>query len=125
MLTSRLNPLTTYQWSVSAIGECSPDFVTELASFTTRNTTATLDISESDINVYPNPVSDRLTIAKETAWRSEASFRLFNAQGVLVHIAQLDEEVSLIDLNSIPVGAYFYQINEGEDSFIQRLIIVR
>ena len=125
MLTSRLNPLTTYQWSVAAIGECSPDFVTELASFTTRNSTATFDISESDINVFPNPVSDQLTIAKETAWEAEASFRLFNAQGVLMHVAQLDQEVSLVDLENLPVGAYFYQITEGEDSFIQRLIIVR
>ena len=110
---------------MAAIGECSPDFVTELASFTTRNSTATFDISESDINVFPNPVSDQLTIAKETAWEAEASFRLFNAQGVLMHVAQLDQEVSLVDLENLPVGAYFYQITEGEDSFIQRLIIVR
>ncbi len=124
-LTSRLTPLTTYQWSVAAIGECSPDFVTELASFTTRNTTSTSDISESDINVYPNPVADQLTIAKETAWIGEVSFRLFNAQGVLMREVQLDQELSVVDLNDMPVGAYFYQITEGDDSFIQRLIIVR
>ena len=44
-LTSRLEPLTTYQWSMTAVGECSPDFVTDLSSFTTRNTTATIDLS--------------------------------------------------------------------------------
>ena len=124
-LTSRLEPLTTYQWSMTAVGECSPDFVTDLSSFTTRNTTATIDISESDIDVYPNPVAQLLTISKETAWTDEARFRLYNTQGVLMHQAQLNDRVSLIDLNDIPVGAYFYQITEGEDNFVQRLIVAR
>jgi len=131
-LTTRLEPLTTYQWSVTAIGECSTDFVTDLSSFTTRSSTATIDISETDIDVYPNPVAElltiskeMLTISKETAWTDEARFRLFSVQGVLMHQVQLNEQVSLIDLNDIPVGAYFYQITEGDDRFIQRLIIAR
>jgi len=37
----------------------------------------------------------------------------------------LDEKISLIDLDDLPVGAYFYQITEGEDRFIERLIIAR
>ncbi len=124
-LTSRLEPQTTYQWSVTAIGECSPDFVTELSSFTTRNSTATINISESDIDVYPNPVAELLTISKETAWTDEARFRLYSAQGVLMYQTLLDEKISLIDLDDLPVGAYFYQITEGEDRFIERLIIAR
>jgi len=75
--------------------------------------------------LYPNPVAELLTISKETAWTDEARFRLFSVQGVLMHQVQLNEQVSLIDLNDIPVGAYFYQITEGDDRFIQRLIIAR
>ena len=42
-----------------------------------------------------------------------------------MHQAQLNDRVSLINLNDIPVGAYFYQITEGEDNFVQRLIVAR
>ncbi len=124
LISDRLDQLTWYQWSVTSIGNCSPDQASDIFSFRTAMSVSTFDITESDISVYPNPVSDRLTIAKESKWQKDALFRLYSVDGVLIRSAPLSDSRNVLSTSEIPIGAYYYEIVDGLNRYIQRLIKV-
>ncbi len=125
VISTRLDQLTLYQWRVTVAGECSPDFITETFTFRTMQTVSTFDISESDISIYPNPVSEKLLIDKESRWKQSAQFKLYNSQGIMVRDIPIIGELQTVDVSDLSVGAYFYEVIEDQNRYIQRLIISR
>ena len=61
-------------------------------------------VSYAQVNVYPNPVKDRLYLDAEAA---PLSVRLFSTTGVLLLEA---ESVSEVDMSSMPQGVYLLQV---------------
>ena len=61
-----------------------------------------------DIEVFPNPVVDVLSIS--TKKNSPSTITIFNSQGQLVVQQESYSNMTTIDLNSLPTGIYYYKI---------------
>ena len=81
-----------YQRAVVVIGVCS--------------------VAYAQVNVYPNPVKDRLYFDAEVV---PLSVRLFSTTGVLLLEA---ENVSEVDLSSLPQGVYLLQVIMSGESLM-------
>jgi len=65
--------------------------------------------SENLIAVYPNPTNNRFTIRND--YHKGYEFMLFSPLGqVVMHIPNVSEDKSLIDLSSQPSGSYYYRL---------------
>lgn len=68
--------------------------------------------------VFPNPTNSRLTIDLAQPLTGEnIQLSLFNVNGELVkeELIQSGQQIIQLDLQSISVGSYFYQIHNGEE----------
>ncbi|NQV02355.1 MAG: T9SS type A sorting domain-containing protein [Bacteroidia bacterium] len=78
---------------------------------------------EALINIYPNPVGDRMFIESKLSSR-HYTLTIFNMMGqkVLSRILHVRNELESIQLSELPSGFYFITI-EGEGLFIGRKIV--
>jgi hypothetical protein len=67
----------------------------------------------SDVNVYPNPVHDLLSIDIEKGILINAKLTIYNVSG---HLIQSHNEIgnSPIVVSSLVNGVYFYSISSGQ-----------
>jgi hypothetical protein len=80
--------------------------------------TSTQDFSEDvvrNIQVFPNPVEDQLTIHFEAINNGQFKYRLFNSFGQMVKEVQpkplhLGRQEEVISVSSLPSGIYYYQL---------------
>ncbi|MBK9741998.1 MAG: T9SS type A sorting domain-containing protein [Saprospiraceae bacterium] len=63
----------------------------------------------SDINVYPNPVSDILFLQTEETW---AKAEIFDVSGRIMRAASLSSQS--IDVSTLEVGTYFVSLRNGD-----------
>lgn len=70
------------------------------------------DEFESDINLYPNPASDNITITSSTI--DEISVRVFSANGVLVRNEISFKGEIRLDISQLPEGLYFLQYTDPQ-----------
>lgn len=88
---------------------------------TGSNITLSLDeINMSNIQIYPNPVSDILNI--ENLPNTNYSYELFDIQGKLVRTGELNTVSSKINLQEFSKGIYLMRISNGE-TFVTKKII--
>jgi hypothetical protein len=81
-----------------------------------ENSTA-LHAPKSDvINMYPNPLNDRLTIDLKDA--QEVS--VFNAMGQLTLQKQLNSGLNLLDMSEMSKGVYFVKIGNSKAKLIKK-----
>jgi plastocyanin len=93
-------------------------------------TTATQDVSTpQDINIYPNPVTDRISIGFTLAHQSNVSIKLVNVAGAAAMVL-LDEMMDAgyqtfgVDLSSrVAPGIYFVSIVFDEGEFVKKIIV--
>lgn len=80
------------------------------------NSVGISEFSNGDINVYPNPVTDVLTITTNNAISSVV---VFDIKG-----KKLQKEVisNKVNLSSLPKGIYFIEIKSGESIIRKRII---
>lgn len=64
--------------------------------------------------IYPNPVTDRFTVElPQKDGTPPASFRLFDAKGLLVRRQNLSNALNTVDAADLPPGTYFYEVIQG------------
>lgn len=88
-------------------------------------TSSTNLTNESDIliNLYPNPVHDKLTIELQNC-ESEVFVKIYNSLGVLVHEQiRINETITMISTKHLAKGVYFLWMRSGE--FIQTKTIIK
>jgi fibronectin type 3 domain-containing protein len=95
-------------------GSCTEDYRME-TSVTAGNGNA------ASIAVYPNPVSNLLTI-QVGALNTGAVLQVYNASGVLVKTARLTTSTSLLSVSTLPAGVYYIKIKNGENAAIRKIV---
>jgi hypothetical protein len=89
--------------------------------FYARYGTSALAISENElqsINIYPNPVADRLFISSENL--QIETIAIINLQGRQVFSEK--NETESIDVSNLSEGLYFIEISSSEGKSIQKFI---
>ena len=96
-------------------------------SYFTIEKLATVSIEENklsqDFLLYPNPTRESINITLNSVSTDPVELMLYDMNGSLVLHRQLTEIVSIIDLQDLPSGVYFYQITETTNRTSGRLII--
>ncbi|MEM9888740.1 MAG: T9SS type A sorting domain-containing protein [Bacteroidota bacterium] len=74
------------------------------------------------IDLYPNPANEVLTIEKINI--EQAQFKLFSATAQLILEEQLTEDITTLDISSLPAGIYFCLVQaSGQAMYSEKLII--
>jgi plastocyanin len=85
---------------------------------------------QDNIQIYPNPVKDNITIQFEPSESKAVEIRLFDIQGKMVNVLLPKTEVSGLFLrsfqldNSTNPGVYLIKINIGESTVIRKVVII-
>lgn len=92
---------------------------------TTYVVTATFLAAGLQISTYPNPVSDRLTIAPEGGVANDLQARLFTPLGQPVSAAlELHPSAPAgLDVSGLAAGAYFFKVNGVGVSNTQKVVV--
>jgi hypothetical protein len=74
-----------------------------------------------EINIYPNPASDKINIP----WTSEEKevVQIFDALGRTVFTAQLNSGMNSIDVSAWESGVYTLHIQQGDSLFVEKLMV--
>lgn len=76
---------------------------------------------DDDINVYPNPVRDQLTvICHEISNKSE--IEIYNVLGESVYTSQLKLQKSRINVSILQSGVYFVEVRNGKDISRKKIV---
>lgn len=94
----------------------SPYGNAELGTFNFQGV-AVRAIEKGKTKIYPNPVQNLLYI--DWKGEGEVSFKLYSANGQLINTGSLNEETMILDMQQLPAGIYFLQI-ENERFVIQK-----
>lgn len=103
-------------WKFNVYNNCSVEFI---ESYGTPLTVGMQEILESKIEVYPNPVNDKLFIKhKQTSNNAVAIIKIYNSLGAQV----LNYPTSLpasIDISNFPLGFYFLEVENTRVKLIK------
>lgn len=77
--------------------------------------------SAASIAVYPNPVTEMLTIRLGTL-NTGAVMQLYNANGVLVKTERLITGTTLLPVRALPAGMYYVRIKNGANVVMYRIV---
>ena len=78
------------------------------------------DIVRYDISIYPNPVSEQMTI-KNTLGK-ELQIKIINTFGQELLQTKGSDPIIQIDVRSLSNGVYFILMNNEEDEFMRRIV---
>ncbi len=95
-----------------------------MGSFIVRDTTTTaiVKLEEAQINIYPNPFSSIINISSTVDFLNE-EIRITTILGETVGLYNLQNFKSTsLDVSSLSKGMYFLTINNGNNTFIKKII---
>ncbi|MEA2041436.1 MAG: T9SS type A sorting domain-containing protein [Bacteroidota bacterium] len=78
-------------------------------------------LTNSNINIYPNPVKDRLTV--ETVGVSE--IEIFDISGKVVYSDELKQNKEVINFTSFNQGVYFVKVTTNNETVTQKVVLVK
>jgi len=87
------------------------------------------DILKNDINIYPNPASDNITISFSNTELSKMSISIYNSLGI--EIKRFDEKELLgksainFSTESFPTGVYYCVLNYGTKKISRSFVVLR
>lgn len=137
--TSGIQPNTTYQWSVRVLcDDVWTDFA-PIKEFTTNAAKVGEAISEIDIfanaesnltaQVYPNPATNEVTILFATATQNYLNINVLDVTGRVLMSQKMKtnnfETKTELDISNLENGYYLVEINNGLESKICKLNVVR
>jgi hypothetical protein len=76
------------------------------------------------VSVYPNPVSDNVTISFSVPLDGEVSVSLLNSQGKLMKTDIMEENIieKQLNLQDFPPGVYFLRLIKGKLSNVYKVV---
>ena len=79
---------------------------------------------QMETSVYPNPSAGTFFLEIKTDFSSHYEVKVVNLIGQTIKQERVDSNVvHKIDLNQVPKGVYFLQIDTGAEQVIKRLIV--
>ncbi len=126
----KLKEGTDYYWRVSAVNDGGEGLWSETFKLHTAGVSSVNDaISENDINVYPNPAGNSLTIEFYNTTASTMNIAIVDVLGNRVVCMDRTrcsgyDEFSL-DLSNLAQGVYYLHFNDGKSSVIKNISIIK
>ncbi len=108
------NSASIYENPTYLIGYGIPDF-----QFAYQENLLVETQKKSEIKIYPNPASN--TIFIDLINKNQALLKLFDSFGRMILQENINEK-SIIDLENIPSGIYFYIIESGDNKFKGKIV---
>lgn len=85
------------------------------------------DKNLSEIQVYPNPVTDVLTVEIELPTTMQVSIQLKDLEGrnlqIISDLCSVGKNIFAFDLRAIPNGLYLLQINTESETSISKIVV--
>ena len=86
------------------------------------NTNSNTILENNVWEVYPNPVSDKLTISSSYTSISDSQILLYNNKGNLIQTIYVKSDYTFIDMAALPLGIYFIEIREEEKRTLKKIL---
>jgi len=87
------------------------------------------DIVKNDINVFPNPASDNITISFSNTGLSKISISIFNSLGIEIkrfkEMELVGENAINFSIESFPTGVYYCTLNYGTKKISRSFLVLR
>ena len=101
------------------------DYQDESNDFTIQSTTSIPDVPDFDVKIFPNPVSETLTVdlSNNPSW--PAQLTILDAYGRSVWTKKDDEAIVYIPLRSYAPGVYLLQIETAQGAYTRKIIVAR
>lgn len=90
---------------------------------TTEDLRITPETSFSDIRLYPNPTTSRLTIETSGAPIAEIAISSFEGKSILIHKLKESTQLYQIDMSDLQNGIYFLAIKSNTGELIVKKVI--
>ena len=85
-------------------------------------TTGTTTIGNpADINIYPNPTKDYITINAEKG----AKISIYNTSGKVVLRSEMNEDKKTLSLSNLNKGSYFVEVFNNEKVYSKKIVIIK
>lgn len=75
-----------------------------------------------ELNVYPNPSSNTLNIARTDDVTSKLDYQLIASDGVVVLSGVLEGQTTAVSLQSLPAAVYLLRVTDGKQQRAYRII---
>ncbi len=72
------------------------------------------EIKEAEINIYPNPVNNILTIDLKNIKEKNLQLEISNLLGQMLYASKISSSKSVIDISAYPSGVYFVRLISPE-----------
>lgn len=82
--------------------------------------TGAIEEDVEDLNVYPNPVDNELTISVAVEDNSVA--QIYSVTGALVRTINLNQEVTTVNIGELSPGIYLVKVETGDEVMVKRII---
>lgn len=70
----------------------------------------------TNFDIYPNPTSDKLTIALPSQQKSKSILQIYNTMGVLVKTVDINHSSIVIDISELSSGLYFIRMTNSQQT---------
>jgi hypothetical protein len=70
----------------------------------------------TNFDIYPNPTSDKLTIALPSQQKSKSILQIYNTMGVLVKTVDINQSSIVIDISELSSGLYFIRMTNSQQT---------
>lgn len=85
------------------------------------------ELPGANVQMWPNPVSDMLSISMSSVEHGEAKISVLDATGRLLETHQLafgPQEATLqVDTHTLPTGIYFVRVSTGHGVMVRRVVV--
>ena len=79
-------------------------------------------LTENDLVVYPNPVSDRLTVKLRTNDFQVSNMAVYDINGKLIHAQAVSDNQIEMSMQNLAAGNYFLRLSDGKHSFTTKFV---
>ncbi|MEZ4775729.1 MAG: endonuclease [Bacteroidia bacterium] len=113
---------TTIDFSTNAAGNAS---VSIPVTAEIIDNTALGDELTASVRVYPNPARQAFVIQINDQYRYSSNYRIFHPGGQMIASGTLQSPETTVNLEGWTSGIYIIQVNIGNQSLVQRVIVDR
>ena len=116
--------ITGFNFSTSKIGSTYLDYRYYIVPRSMNDFTTGLPqyLTENDLNIYPNPVSDKLTVSLRTNSFQVTSMAVFDINGKLINTQAVSDNQIEMNTQSLAAGSYFLRLSDGKNSVTTKFV---
>lgn len=78
--------------------------------------------SDNNLRIYPNPVTELMTISTEKTDNEQVTFRIYNTQGKLIEAGKFCSAKHTVDVHYLPKGVYFVEIRNEKQCVTKKIV---